>query len=316
MNNKQKLKVVRGKMRHNKHSARQLTVANKYTITKDKPTTTFDLAKLLNVFKLLGVLGSGAIITLTAIRAHNYSKYYDIPFSNFINIEISGELIIQIIPPIVMLIFIAIGLYFAKTKEVTSINKVFDYIFTGIMLAILGAYLCYLFCDYYLNIRHIPISKCMKSRSFIVLFFLLAIALLWSLVMYIVSCVRTKSSVKAKNKRKNDKVYEFFLCSLFTLIVSIYLVFILYFFIGNIINTYAIPENIKKYEIVTLKDSSDSLDEYVSVCTNSSGKLIMRCKVDPATNELTIYKGQYTYVKPDSCYCECVEFDNVKLSEN
>ena len=216
-------------MRRDKHSVRQLTVANKYIIetNKNKSTTTFDLPKLLNIFKLLGVLGSGAIITLTAIRAHNYSKYYGIPFSDFINIEISGELIIQIIPPIVMLTLIAIGLYFAKVKEVTSISKVFDYIFTGLMLTILGIYLCYLFCDYYLNIRHIPISDCLKSRSFIVLLISLAIALLWSLVMYIISCVRTKSSVKAKTTRKSDKVYESFLCLLFTLIVSIYIVFIL-----------------------------------------------------------------------------------------
>lgn len=285
---------------------------------------TLSLTDILNILKLLGSLGSGIVIVLTAIRAHSFSDYYGIPFSNLINIKIAGELIIKVIPIVVIATFIAFSLFLAKSKNTFSKNRGADTAGNLIVLTMLiigTAFYMVLYC-YDICSNFLP-----GIATLIILIILTSLLItirtgfvpLYVLSRYIHDKDSSQEELKlsdASNKSKEKKVaiYEGWMVALLTLILSTYTFFIFMPFMWDTLNTYSNPKSENKYEIVTEKVDNEIVNEYVTICDTSDGKLVIECDINRETKKLTLKKGHYKYLEIDGNDFEYFEFDEVNIS--
>lgn len=270
----------------------------------------YGLSDVLNVFKLLGTLGSGIVVILTAVRAFLLADYYGIPFVNLININITFELIIKVIPVVLIAGTISSIMYMAKCKEVFFKNWIADLVAVELMLDVFEllsvvAILVYSTMTLYNYLPNDWKDSIVDNEGWlwlnchscfmIIVFTVFAVLIIVSKTLYLLSQIRNN-----KAKKKEGKAFENILCIYFVFIVIIYIVCVFCPFGIDVINQYCNPSYEKDYEIVTLYDEDGHItNEYVTICNNSNGIMVMESIIDRESKTLTISKDHYKYLKPD-----------------
>ena len=274
---------------------------------------TFGLSKLLDLLKLLGIIGSGTVIVLTAVRAHFFSNYYGIPAAELIDINITGELIVQVIPPFFLFALIALEFLIAKSSNTQSKYRVFTIIFIEISLLFIGALNAVLMFIYGLDIYNkLGHGKC-SIFLFGLIIALLLISFLGSLIMFpVYQRIKIKinnSTSSCENKRM--KTVENLIVILFTTVGVTYFICVMLPFGLNILDTYTNVEHETTYEITTTMDAQEKVCEYATISSNGNGRLVMECEIDHDANQLTLKYGHYKYLKTDDNDFECITFNSV-----
>ncbi len=287
----------------------------------------YGLSDVLNVFKLLGTLGSGIVVILTAVRAFLLADYYGVPFVDLININITFELIIKVIPVVLIAGTIASLMYMAKCKEVFFKKWVADLIAVELMLDVFELLSVVAIIAYgtMTSYNYLPNDwkKCIvdnegllwincHSNFMIGVFIVFAVLILLSKILYLISQIRNNRAVK-----KEGKAFENILCVYFVIVVIAFISCVFCPFGIDVINQYCNPSYEKDYEIVTLYGEEGCItNEYVTICNNSKGIMVMDSVIDRESKTLTITKDHYKYIKPDdNTSFEYFHFENVVFSE-